>query len=275
MAVEFSKIVEFRGVLDYINSLTQQQLVNLWNALTAAGVAGAFAELLLEGVAQIIRENRGLAVDAATVFYEDTQGVPVVDKHVEAAREVNMDKVRGSVQWALSADGEAALDRLAGFAQRQVYDGARDYATAAIEASYDGGWYRMAMPDACEFCKLLATRALYEWGPYGSAESAIRVGVGAHTHVKDKSRVGDLYHDHCRCIPIKATEFKPNEDVEEWGRMYQAARKAAQRDGVNISSTEDNSRPILKYWREVDAGKWDVEWDEYGLVKRIKRNPDA
>lgn len=271
--VSWAEIAQFRSVLDYVNSLTQQQVVNLWRALEDAGMVSGplFVDTLADGLTKILTENRAAAVDAASVFYAETQAVPMVAAHIEAAKTFNRATIRDSVLWALRADGDAALGRIAGFAQRHVYGGARDYATSAIGDTYSGGWYRAAQPGACEFCQLLATRALYDWGPYESAKAALTVGAGKHSH--KSSRDGLSYHDFCRCLPIKADMFEPNDDLESWGATYRATRLAAESDGAEIFG-KDGTNTTLKYWRQVKSGKWDVKKSASGDVIGVERIPD-
>lgn len=142
------------------------------------------------------------------------------------------ERLEGSVRWAVNIPegaGSTVQTRLAGAVQRHVASAARD--TITQNADLEGArWYRYAQPDACAFCRLLATR-----GPdYLSEESAVRV-VGR----RNKSRratsgrlagvkrgtqaLGEKYHDDCRCEPVAVRPgdtYEPPDYMDDWTEQY-------------------------------------------------------
>lgn len=136
------------------------------------------------------------------------------------------ESARAQVIPADATDRQArVISRLAGATQRYVTTAARD--TVTDNATREGVvWIRHARPDACTFCRMLATR-----GPatnstaYLTAESAKRV-VGRNGKPRGKRKVGELYHDYCGCepIPVRAGDsYEPPEYVTQWVDQYYEA----------------------------------------------------
>ncbi|MEU2106489.1 hypothetical protein [Nocardia sp. NPDC019255] len=117
------------------------------------------------------------------------------------------------------------ISRLAGATQRYVTTAARDTVTA--NANAEGvRWARHAQPDACAFCRLLATR-----GPdYLTKESAQFVGT---TRVRGPRQEGELYHDDCGCVPVPVRAgdaYEPPDYVADWLEQYEEAYGVADGD---------------------------------------------
>lgn len=115
------------------------------------------------------------------------------------------------------------ISRLAGATQRYVTGAARD--TVTQNATAEGvRWARHAQPEACAFCRLLATR-----GPdYLTKESASI--VGASGRVRGSRKKGESYHDDCACVPVPVRAgdaYQPPEYVGNWTAQYEAAYEAA------------------------------------------------
>lgn len=128
------------------------------------------------------------------------------------------EKVEASLRWAtrdlwipeqrdpppIEQRLRAAEVKAAGAAQKVVADAGRDAVIAAVEDDPEAlGWFRVAAPNACSFCRVLAIR-----GPvYESQETA------------------DFQaHDSCSCTaaPVfQGQTWEPPADVAEWRRLYQ------------------------------------------------------
>jgi hypothetical protein len=120
----------------------------------------------------------------------------------------------------LRTGGASPRDRLAGAAQKWVYDASRD--TVVENADAEGvTWARHAQPGACAFCRLLATRE----DVYHSAKSATTV-IGRAGGARGTRKMGDKYHDFCRCkaVPVRAgTVYVPDAYVADWAQEYEDA----------------------------------------------------
>jgi hypothetical protein len=125
------------------------------------------------------------------------------------------------------------LERLSGSAKRMVFDASRDTVTTnAIKQ--DVKWARYASANACAFCRLMATR-----GPvYASERSATKVvGRGPAQITRGTRKLGESWHDHCRClaVPVPVGDvYEPPDYTEQWQQDYIAARKAGNRDAKSI-----------------------------------------
>lgn len=158
------------------------------------------------------------ASDMAAVWFEESVPGPATVADV-----VSADRLRSSAQWALGADGDAALDRLTHTTQRAVYDGARGTTLENVKRT-NSRWARDARADACAFCRMLATRT--EKYLYRSRDTA-----AAKTH------------DDCHCIPIEVPDpnsYELPDHAQQWQDEYLKARANA--------GTGD-TRQILAAWR--------------------------
>lgn len=141
---------------------------------------------------------------------------------------------------------DVVLNRLSGATKRHVNNVARD--TITQNADTEGvKWVRVAQPDACAFCRLLATRG----GAYLTAESASVVSGKRKQMSRSEQRavaagrssasvqptlgvargsrpLGESYHDHCRCevVPIRdGDSYEQPDYVAEWESQYLDAVK--------------------------------------------------
>jgi hypothetical protein len=172
----------------------------------------------------------------ATFFEED---FPAITTAAVLAPPLPTEQLASSASWALAADGVKAIDRMVGTAQRAIYDGERD-TTAANATKNRMKWVRVARPDACAFCRLLASRAAAADGQYNSEQSAIFRADGKK------------YHDRCYCtakaIPrgedpmdyLSATEPEFADLAAQWSNEYDKARTAAE---------SGDPKKILAEWR--------------------------
>ncbi len=145
-------------------------MIRLWDA--AGRLADIdFFEYISDAFPDIVIPYHQLAAEfSASAFEEDFPEV-VATVAVAVAEPPPVDKLRTSAQWALGADGRKALDRMNGTMQRAIYDGDRD--TTVINAESNGmRWMRVARPNACAFCRLLASRTS---DLYRSEENALGV----------------------------------------------------------------------------------------------------
>lgn len=222
MALGAAELAEYRALLTEVNTLAQEDLVRLWRSLEHLD-RDALWESLRAGVPEIVELYRATAADTALLFYSETQGLAFDAAEGLAASQVNRAQVEASMRWALFAEGNTdPLALIAGIVQKHVIDGSRQYALNGFQSA-GSGWYRAARPGACEFCRLLATRALTDLGtPYTTAEAAVTVGKGKSAP-RGPQQHGATFHNHCMCIPVKASEFNPPDYYEAWTAEYYGA----------------------------------------------------
>ena len=222
MSLSNSDIEDYRALLAEVNTLAQEDLVRLWRSLEALDRDSLWDGLRL-GVPEIVELYRATAADTALLFYSETQGLKFSAEAGMAASRVNQAQLEASLRWAVFNEGNTEiLGLISGIIQKHVVDGSRQYGLDGF-AKAGAGWYRAARPGACEFCRLLATRAVTDQGtPYTSAEAAITVGKGK-SKPRGPQAHGATFHDHCMCIPVRASEFQPPDHYEKWAKEYYGA----------------------------------------------------
>ena len=177
-----------------------------------------FARFVIDGFPEVVTPWASAAADLSAVWFEETIPKPAI-----VAPAVPVERLTSSAQWALGADGDKALDRLTHTTQRAVYDGARETTLLNVERN-NIRWARDARPDACSFCRMLATRT--DQYLYRSRDTA-----AAKTH------------DDCHCIPIEVADpddYELPDHVQAWQDEYEKAR-------ANAGTGE--TKNILSAWR--------------------------
>ena len=242
MALSNDQLEDYRELLTEINTLAQEDLLALWRSYSHADPVGLY-DALSRGVPEIVSLYRAVAADTATLFYTETQGINFSSADIAKAAAVNTQQLEANLRWAIFNPGNTeVLGLVAGIVQKHVVDGSRNFALDGFDKA-GAGWYRAARPGACEFCRMLATRAATEWGPYSSADAAVTVGMGPTSRSDGAMPKGSTFHKHCMCIPVKASEYEVPERVNEWAEEYYAA--------VEIVGNAFDYRSILSVMRSL------------------------
>lgn len=202
-----------------------------WPVLDPGDLAGSFPDLRL-AAAGIGSRYSLAAISLAADYYENRReavGVtspfrtPVIDAPTLEQVEAYIDKAAAG----LLADGKLAamvdevylaeiatqIEReVEGSAQKVVSDSGRNELIAAIEADREArGWARVTRPNACSFCRMLATRGAV----YKSKETA-----SFRAHVPIDGRGGTC---QCTAEPLFARHYEPpahvREDMALWERV--------------------------------------------------------
>ena len=244
MALSNDQLEDYRDLLAEVNALAQDDLLALWRAYSHLDPEGLF-DALRRGVPEVIALHRAVAADTATLFYAETQGLDFSSADLYKASAINAKQIEENLRWAIFSPGNSAtLGLVSGIVQKHVVDGSRHFALEGFRSG-GAGWYRAARPGACEFCRMLATRAATEWGPYASADAAVTVGMGPTSRSDGAMPKGSTFHKNCMCIPVKASEYEVPERVNEWAEEYYAA--------VEIVGNAFDYRAILSVIRMLNA----------------------
>lgn len=243
MPLTAGEIAEYQAVLNEVNRLAQGDLVAIWRA-TQGMTRREAIEFILDALPEVAELYRGMSVEAAAAFYATTQELSFSDADIVRASSLNREAFQASVGSQLRGAGNAAhLALVGGVLQRYVFNSARTFAMDGFDRGGQG-WYRAASAGACQFCRMLATRAVREWGPYGSAASASVVGVGKHSDPVAREK-GDSYHDNCRCVPVLASAYEVPSYVEAWDADYEAA--------ATLVGSRSSMNQILAAMRQVSG----------------------
>lgn len=230
-------------LLDQVNQQASNDLRSLWDRATELETV-AFAALMVDAFPQIADPYVAVASSLAADWFE--LSAPTSPYIAVTAPPIPLEKLTSSAEWALGAPGDKALDRMQGTLQRSVFDGARDTIVLNVERT-SSRWIRHAQPDACAFCRMLATRGAV----YRSASSATdvvgrsidltqadqraitlglttredalrqresysrgrRKGQARARPLRGTRKRGDRYHDHCRCLSVEIRQGQDLYDV--------------------------------------------------------------
>jgi hypothetical protein len=226
---------ERRFILDNLTRLAEADIQRMWRAAELQTDV-EFAAYVTRAFPEIVDPYQQMAAQLGATFFEED--FPEIVKAPLLVPPLPPEQLATSAQWALGGDGVEAISRMAGTAQRAIYDGERN--TTALNASRNGmRWVRVARPDACAFCRLLASRAASE-SQYNSERNALFRSNGKK------------YHDDCHCtasaIPrgenamdyLSTTEPQFADLAAEWNNEYNKARGAAE---------SGDPKKILAEWR--------------------------
>jgi len=145
---------ERRFVLNNLTRLAEADIQKMWRAAELQTDV-EFAAYVTQAFPEIVDPYQQLAAQTGATFFEED--FPEIVKPPLLVPPLPPEQLATSAQWALGADGVEAISRMAGTAQRAIYDGERN--TTAINASRNGmRWVRVARPNACAFCRMLASR---------------------------------------------------------------------------------------------------------------------
>lgn len=222
---------EYRLLLQEINRMAQADLVAVWRRLEYLDKNRLF-KALAAGVPEIVEMYRAVCAETAGLFYEETQGIAVVDDIAMQATVANAEQIDRSLRWVMyGRGGMNALSLIGGIVQKHVIDGSRDYGLLSMGQQREY-WVRDARPGACTFCRLLATRGMprNDGTPtpaYTSEDAAVVRGGGMRTREAKAGHknqtIGGAFHDNCMCLPVRASECEFPAHVEEWSAQYDQA----------------------------------------------------
>lgn len=250
-----------RDTLDYVNRMAMNDLVSILRE--ARKLEGDVQrEFLLESYRALVSTYGGVSADLTAEWFSEITGytgaVPA-----EAPTWSQMTK---EVSWGMAAEVSSAQDltsRMALLMQKRVFGAHRD--TVSLNALNNHlGFQRYARPDACAFCRVLASRGAV----YGSKTRATLVGMaGTQAHyaggrrrgtqfkpgrVRGKRKAGMKYHDHCRCI--LAPESSLDVDYPDGDVFEEQYLRAVELADELYPGKQKNMQLITKVMREYDMG---------------------
>ena len=265
---------ERKQILAELVRMAGGDLSALWRRAESLDSA-AFRSFLIEAFPAVVDPYAAAAADLAATWYDDA--APELRYIAQPGPLPVADQLQSSTSWALNTtQGADALGLLSGTLQRAIFDAARNTTVANVESEPGARWARHASANACEFCRMLATRSAV----YASKEAATRVvGRGKEMSAADRrdraagrkrrsgdakgqflaggvksrgnQKLGDKYHDHCHCTAIEVRpgkSYQPAPYVEQWEQQYQDARKAAAKGEYGAVSAKN----LLAAWRQLD-----------------------
>ncbi|WP_280442239.1 hypothetical protein [Nocardia brasiliensis] len=216
-------LLERQQLLDELSRLATQDISALWHEASLASNE-QFRDIVVQAFPELLEPYSVAAAELGAEWYAESAPPDAAYQPTSFLPEAG--GLPRSAEWALGATGDAALDRLAGIAQRQIWNANRDTIIGNAETEPGSTWARVARPGACAFCAMLATRGEV----YASRASALRVvGRGKYGRTRGSRRRGERYHDRCHC-QVKEVRpgqvYTPPAYVQEWEDAYIKATRA-------------------------------------------------
>lgn len=167
----------------------ERTLDSLFDIYTRAQLEDTIAAILMP----IIDLAAIVTADWYTSLAPDARYVPS-----DAQTAVGEGRINYTLVWAFEQTGEVQpVDRMVGAFQRMVFDSSRNIVVS--NAKLEGvPWHRDALPDACEFCRLLTVDPHAYRGKY--------VEMPSHNH-------------DCRCLAVVSragNTYEPPAYVDDW-----------------------------------------------------------
>lgn len=209
-------------------------------------------DLLTQVMPELVGPYMTAAGELSATWYEDLRAAVAARGTFYAqtsTRWVEASQANAVARWAVAPladadDAASTLNRLAGAAQRMIFDEARGVVEGnVVRDPVRVGYQRMARPGCCAFCGMLASRG----AEYRSSETAGGVvgrgstrtgfnaagkrlagGIGGGIRTRGRMNLGDRYHDDCQCVVTPVffgTEMAELAAAEEakYLEMYQQA----------------------------------------------------
>ena len=202
-------IADRRQILGELERLGKADLAKLWRL---AEGADDFRSLMVEAFPELVLQYGSMAADLAAVWYDES--APDLPYRARVADPPDVARFAESASWALdTGSGMDALDLMGGTFQRGMWDMSRGTTIENVGAEAGALWARHASANACEFCRMLATRGAV----YASESSASKVGgrgkdastsfdamgkrkrggLAKGVRTRGNQSIGSKYHDHC------------------------------------------------------------------------------
>lgn len=246
------------------STLSIRDVVALWRRYSD----NADFRIILEAAFPEIIGQYATAAALATAQWYDELAPGTTDYRAQPVADLPAERFTNTIGWALYAPGQATpLDRIAGAAQRMIFDASRQTVLANLAAEYgdDDGtaelgtrWARYASATACGFCRLLATRKAV----YRSAESATQV-VGRSVELTVSDR-------RMRAAGLATTdELLARRDVYQrntrWGSKGEKKVKALRGNAKRGSRYHDNCRCLalpIRPGQSYEPPDYVAQWED-------------
>lgn len=255
-----------RNQLDQVNAMAMQDLIAIVRRAQELDPWSG-REYLTEAFEALVSTYGGAAGELTAAWWDEIMAEEIY--FAQPASLPSYEQLRREVAWGVAQNpGQRSdvLSRMALLTQKHIFGAHRN--TVDLNAlNTKVGYARYAQPDACAFCRILASRGAV----YGSESAALYVGAASvKQHYSDGSnrgtrlkkgrvrgvrKAGQKYHDHCRCVtaPISRS-VDPNipDYADRFLEEYQAAVEQAGKDhpGETLSLST-----ITKVMREQGSGK--------------------
>lgn len=242
-----ASLAEQQAILQELHRLG---LADLNELMKRAAEFPDFFQFIVEAFPELVAQYATMSAELATLWYDEA--APSLSYAAVPAALPTLEQYAESAKWALGSNGGAlAFEKLSGVLQRGVWNTARDTTVLNARSERGARYARHASANACEFCRMVATRGAV----YTSAETASGVvgrgkdvstnydsvtgkrkrgGQAKGVRVRGSQKVVSKYHDNCRCMAVAVRpgqSYEPPPYVEKWEQEYVDAVRAASAAG--------------------------------------------
>ena len=282
--------VALAQILGDLSTLLIRDVVELFRQY---GSDPEFASILLAAFPGVVGPYLQASAMTSAQMYDES--APELDFKATPAPEMSAARLAGSVRWALYAPGGAKpVDRLAGAAQRLVFDASRQTTLTSLAAEYDVPiseveepgtmWARHASANACSFCKVMATRGAV----FRSGESATRVvGRSLNLTVADQRALANGTATREELLARRETYAIGRRKGQTKTRTLRGKRKYGDKFHDNCHCVAVAVRPGQAYeppayverWEQDYQDAWDkvpngTSYDNNGVLKAVVSQMD-
>ena len=231
-------------LLSQIGRFAETDLNNLWRQAEQHG-SDEFCNYVRDGFVEVATTYHQTTGQLAATWFEESD--PLSPYIARVAEPITPERLLKSAEWALGGDGPQGLSRMQSSMQRAVYDGARETVVINAEATRSR-WVRVTRANACEFCRMLATRS----GDYAYLSRESATSVGGRRREGGRKR-GSKFHDDCYCTAVEVRDGQELEDVldEEKLKLYEQWTDEYEKAVANAGSTD--TAKVMAAWREETA----------------------
>ncbi|AMU55749.1 hypothetical protein PP614_16610 [Mycobacteroides abscessus] len=256
-----SGLPEFQGLLSELSNRLGGEVANLVPRLDRLD-DGERRRFITSAYPQIATPYLAAAGDLTAAFY-DAQPSLTRGFTAQPAALAPVEQLAASGRWGIAQ--RDPIIALQGSATRSVFDSSRSTVLHNVTRETGAQWARYASANACGFCRMLATRSIGSGSLYSSERAATRVVgrgkdmspmerriraaggeriggrfIAAGRSPRGNQKIGDRYHDHCRCTAVAirpGDTYEPPDYVYQWERDYVEATRALGRSGEPLTAT--------------------------------------
>ncbi|MGZ7496142.1 VG15 protein [Corynebacterium sp. ZY180755] len=255
-----------RNQLDQVNSLAMRDLVSIVRRAQEMNPWEG-RQYLTEAFEALVNTYGGVAADLTVDWWNEIMADDIY--FIQPADMPSLEQLTVEVAWGTARDANGhddVMSRMALLTQKHIF-GAHRNTVDLNSLNTKVGYARVASPDACAFCRMLASRGAV----YGSESAAMYVGAASVVNhysdgkqrgtrlkkgrVRGVQKAGSKYHDHCRCIvaPIsKSRDLNLPEHANKYLEEYQAAVAALDKENPGaVHSMAD----VTRMMRQQGNGK--------------------
>lgn len=238
---DFDELTVF---LDWLNVQSMEEVDGI--VRVAAGLSDRNAQrYIMDSMLALTQRQEQLAGQFTAQWWEEHD--PEKGYLATPSELASLDQLSSEVGWAVVGHGldeQGMRMALASVIKKHIWGGQRE--TVKVNSLRRGTMFaRIARPDACAFCCMLAGRGAVYYshdtrqrdrvtGGWVKGKSGLTVTHGRNR----KQAMGEKYHDHCRCtlVPEFSSVFRnPPSYMGAFAAQYEQARAKAQEDGLPLT----------------------------------------